>query len=291
MKIGRISYHGTDSYAVFMGNDTYLISDYLYKNNLSIFDLNNKTLLDNISEFHLVNESYNLLIPLKDVNQVRDFYTFEEHVRNSRKNRGLEMNPLWYQIPIYYYTNKDALRPSGEKIAKPSFTSELDLEIEIGIIIGKDGRNIEKNRALEYIYGLTLMNDWSARDLWRKEAALNLGPSKSKDFATSIGPYITTTDELAKKWNGKTFDIDVGSSVNGVPFSRSNMKDMYFSIGQMIEYCSMDSRLKKGDILMTGTMAGGCLFERNDPETRWLQAGDIVEIRSETLGILKNEVS
>jgi len=92
MKIGRISYHGTDSYAVFMGNDTYLISDYLYKNNLSIFDLNNKTLLDNISEFQLVNESYNLLIPLKDVNQVRDFYTFEEHVRNSSDHKGLDIS-------------------------------------------------------------------------------------------------------------------------------------------------------------------------------------------------------
>ncbi len=290
MKIGRVSYHGKDSYAVFVGDKLYIISDYLRKNNLSIFDLNNRSFEDNISEFQLINDMYNLLIPLKDVNQVRDFYTFEEHVKNSRKNRGLEMNPLWYQIPIYYYTNKDALIPGGEKIPKPSFTEELDLEIEIGIVIGKDGRNIENNIALEYVYGLTLMNDWSARDLWRDEAKLNLGPSKSKDFATSIGPYITTKEDLMDRWNGKTFDIRVDSSINNIPFSSSNMNDMYFSIGRMIEYCSMDSWLKKGDILMTGTMAGGCLFEKNNPETRWLQAGDIVEIRSETLGILRNEV-
>ena len=290
MKIGRISYEGKDSYAVFSGKEVYDLSDFLNGNKLSIFDFNSKIFKDHISEFHQVKGEYDLLVPLKEINQVRDFYAFEEHVKNSRKNRGLEMNPFWYEIPIYYYTNKEALISGGKKIAKPDFTRQLDLEVEIGIIIGKDGKNIKSDQALEYVYGLTLMNDWSARDLWRKEATLNLGPSKSKDFATSVGPYITTKDEIMDRWNGRTFDIRVDSSINGQPFSSSNMNDMYFSIGKLIEYCAMDSYLKRGDILMTGTMAGGCLFEKDDPETRWLQKGDVVEIRSETLGILKNEV-
>ncbi len=290
MKIGRILLNGSSSYAVFTDNSVYGISDFLRENKMPVYEFNTKEFEKNISEFAIIKDEYKFGVPLDNVNQVRDFYAFEEHVENSRKNRGLEMNPEWYKGPIYYYSNKDALIATGEKVHKPSFTEQLDLEVEIGIIVGKNGEDIKSKDALKYVFGLTLMNDWSARDLWRREAGLNLGPSKSKDFGTSIGPYITTTDELSHLWNGRSFDIEVSSRINGKTFSKSNMGDIYFSIGKMIEYCSMDSSIKIGDILMTGTMPGGCLFEKNDPGTEWLKRGDVIEISSDELGTLKNEV-
>ncbi len=231
-----------------------------------------------------------LLPPLERFGQIRDFYAFEEHASNSRKNRGLEMEPEWYNIPIYYYTSNSNLYGSMESVHYPTFTHELDLEVEIGIVIGKDGKNIDEKDAISHIFGLTLMNDWSARDLWRKEAKLNLGPSKSKDFATSIGPYITTMKDIEGMWNGKSFNINVKSYINGKKFSDSNMESIYWPLGKMISYASMDSTLRKGDILMTGTFPGGCIFERYREGMEWLHSGDQISISSETLGKLENKV-
>lgn len=230
-------------------------------------------------------------IPLQSVNQIRDFYAFEEHVRNSRKSRGLEMTDQWFQVPIYYFTNKDSLIPAEANLRKPAFTDKLDLEVEIGIVLKEGGKDISSYDAMDHVLGLTLMNDWSARDIWANvESKLNLGPSKSKDFATSIGPYITMMDELDELWDGKSFDIGVKSYINGEIFSDSNMNEIYWSIPRLIEYCSMGSELKAGDILMTGTMPGGCIFEKGEGSRPWLKQGDIVEIKSEVLGILKNKV-
>ena len=231
-----------------------------------------------------------LLPPVEKPGQIRDFYAFEEHAANSRKNRGLEMEPEWYNIPVYYYTSNSSLYGSMEQIPYPSFSSALDIEVEVGIIIGKDGRNIIEEDALSFIYGLTLMNDWSARDLWRKEARLNLGPSKSKDFATSIGPYITTIDEIEHLWNGHSFGINVKSFINGVKFSDSGLDQIYWSIGKILSYASMDSTVRRGDIIMTGTFPGGCIFEKYSEGKDWLRKGDTVMIKSDVLGELRNEV-
>ena len=231
-----------------------------------------------------------LLPPVEKPGQIRDFYAFEEHAANSRKNRGLEMEPEWYNIPVYYYTSNSSLYGSMEQIPYPSFSSALDIEVEVGIIIGKDGRNIIEEDALSFIYGLTLMNDWSARDLWRKEARLNLGPSKSKDFATSIGPYITTIDEIEHLWNGHSFSINVKSFINGVKFSDSGLDQIYWSIGKILSYASMDSTVRRGDIIMTGTFPGGCIFEKYSEGKDWLRKGDTVMIKSDVLGELRNEV-
>ena len=231
-----------------------------------------------------------LLPPVEKPGQIRDFYAFEEHAANSRKNRGLDMEPEWYNIPVYYYTSNSSLYGSMEQIPYPSFSSALDIEVEVGIIIGKDGRNIIEEDALSFIYGLTLMNDWSARDLWRKEARLNLGPSKSKDFATSIGPYITTIDEIEHLWNGHSFSINVKSFINGVKFSDSGLDQIYWSIGKILSYASMDSTVRRGDIIMTGTFPGGCIFEKYSEEKDWLRKGDTVMVKSDVLGELRNEV-
>ncbi|MHB1440192.1 MAG: fumarylacetoacetate hydrolase family protein [Cuniculiplasma sp.] len=291
MKIGRVQHDNKNYDVLFINGKPYDLSRILNDANISPFDLTKDIVQENMHRLIEIGGDFNFLVPLDRVNQIRDFYAFEEHARNSRKNRGLEMVPQWYEVPVYYYTNKDALLAHMEKMHKPSFTNQLDLEVEVGIVIGKDGRNIKQEDAISYIYGLTLMNDWSARDVWKRESLLNLGPSKSKDFATSIGPYITTVDEILKLWNGKSFNIELESYINNRLFSRSNMKDIYWGMGQIVEYCSQDVTLKRGDILMTGTFPGGCIFERNDPKLGWLKQGDVIEIRSEVLGSLKNEVN
>ena len=279
MKIGRGVFSGEVRRFIFM-DGKYLDAGNSGEDLLISPEIPNET---------LGNPEY-LLPPIKNPGQIRDFYAFEEHAANSRKNRGLEMEPEWYNIPAYYYTSNSSLYGSMQEIPYPSFSSAMDLEVEVGIIIGKDGRDVEEEDALSFIYGLTLMNDWSARDLWRKEARLNLGPSKSKDFATSIGPYITTTDEIEHLWNGHSFSINVKSFINGMKFSDSGLDEIYWSIGKIISYASMDSNIRKGDIIMTGTFPGGCIFEKYREGIHWLRKNDTVMIKSDVLGELRNEV-
>jgi fumarylacetoacetate (FAA) hydrolase len=127
----------------------------------------------------------------------RDFYAFEQHVKNARKKRGLEMVPEWYEAPVFYFSNTSGIVGPGSDIRKPPETNELDYELELAVVIGKEGRDIPVAAADDYILGFTILNDWSARDIQRREMKVGLGPAKGKDFATSIGPYLVTPDELA----------------------------------------------------------------------------------------------
>ncbi|MCL4345579.1 MAG: fumarylacetoacetate hydrolase family protein [Candidatus Thermoplasmatota archaeon] len=230
------------------------------------------------------------LPPMERTGQIRDFYAFEEHATNSRKTRGLEMLREWYETPVYYYTSNSSLYGSGMQVPYPEFTSKLDLEVEVGMIISRDGRNIREEDGINYIGGLVLMNDWSARDKWIPESRLNLGPSKSKDFATSIGPYITPLGDIMDLYDGRSFDIQVRSTINGEPFSDSNMREIYWPVGKLVSYASLESNLREGDIIMTGTFPGGCKFERQTGDTGWLERGDRVEIFADKLGKLVNVV-
>ena len=290
MKTGFLSKGQSKIPFVYENGTYYDASDFIREGDF--FDRDLRKLTENFEKKRMnqVTGQFTLDIPIKRVNQVRDFYAFEEHVRNSRNNRGLTMLNEWYNVPVYYYSNKEALIPSEQNMKKPNFTEKLDLEVEVGIIIGKSGYEIKMENAMDYVFGLTLMNDWSARDLWAAESKLNLGPSKSKDFATSIGPFITTKDELNQLWDGRSYDIEISSYINGKEFSRSNLNDIYFSIPKIIEYASLGTALKAGDILMTGTLPGGCIFEKGDANKRWLEIGDLVEISSSVLGTLSNRV-
>lgn len=232
-----------------------------------------------------------LLVPVPGVTSIRDFYSFEEHVRKARARRGLDMVPEWYDIPAYYYSSTSMLYPSGSTIPYPSFTSELDYEMEVAAVIGKEGINIRREDALSHVLGITLANDWSARDLQRKEMKIGLGPSKSKDFATSLGPYLTTLDELDdSKESDDRFDIAVEGYVNGKKYSAGNVKDMHWSFSELIEYASKGTRLRKGDVIMSGTVSTGCILELGPEEYGWLKRGDVVSIKSPILGELTNEV-
>lgn len=220
----------------------------------------------------------------------RDFYAFEQHVKTARENRGLEMIPEWYEIPVFYFSNHLAIKGPDEEICRPKECTWLDYELEVACVIGKEGRNIRADEAEEYIFGFCLLNDWSARDLQRKEMKVGLGPAKGKDFSTSIGPWIVTKDELDGFKAGKGFDLTMQAYVNGALLSEGNLKDLYYSFSEMIERASMDVTLYPGEVIGSGTVGTGCILELGQEVHRWLEPGDVVELKVEHLGVLKNTI-
>lgn len=231
------------------------------------------------------------------INSLRDFYAFEQHVKTARANRGKDMVPDWYDIPVFYFSNHNAICRHNEVVPIPRHTQWLDYELEIAFIIGKDGINIPAQEAMEYIAGYTVMNDWSARDTQRKEMRVGLGPAKGKDFATSLGPEFVEPAALEPYRIGEgaetRFDLTMTAQVNGMELSRGNAKDVYFTFAQLIERASADAMLFAGDVIGSGTVGTGCLLELKGEESplgRWLQPGDVVTMEIEGIGILQNTV-
>lgn len=231
-----------------------------------------------------------LKAPLPIPRSFRDFYAFEQHVKTARENRGLDMIPEWYEIPVFYFSNHLAIKGPGEEIIKPVNCNWLDYELEIACIIGKEGRNISADEADEYIFGYCILNDWSARDLQRNEMKVGLGPAKGKDFSTSIGPWIVTKDELEPFKLGKGFNLSMKARVNGVLLSKGNMKDLYYSFAEMIERASAGVTLYPGEMIGSGTVGSGCILELGEKVHRWLMPDDQVELEIDYLGVLQNEI-
>lgn len=213
-----------------------------------------------------------LLAPVRRPPSVRDFYAFEEHVKNARRLTGGEVSPEWYEIPAFYFSNPAAIYGPDDEIPYPEGSSALDYELEVAAVIGAEGA----------IAGFTVMNDWSARDLQRREMAIGLGPAKGKDFATSLGPVVVTPDELGD------LRLEMVARVNGEELSRGNLGDMYWSWEAIVEHAARNTELRTGDILGSGTVGTGCILEHGDE--RWLQPGDEVELEVEGLGVLRNRV-
>ncbi len=235
-----------------------------------------------------------LRAPLETPPSVRDFYAFEQHVKTARANRGLGMIPEWYEFPVFYFSNHRAIYGPEDFIPYPRKSSQLDIELEIACVIGRSGRDIPAEKGAEYIAGYMVMNDWSARDLQMEEMKLNMGPVKGKDFATSLGPWLLTPDELNEVKTGEgaaeRYDLTMTAKLNGKEISRGNFKDIYYSFPQMIERASLNTWLVPGDILGSGTVGTGCLLEHGPKRERWLETGDILELEVEKLGILRNTV-
>ncbi|OIK10924.1 fumarylacetoacetase [Bacillus sp. MUM 116] len=232
-----------------------------------------------------------LKAPLPVPKSFRDFYAFEQHVKTARENRGLEMIPEWYEIPVFYFSNHLAIKGPEEEIVIPADCEWLDYELEMACVIGKEGRNIPAEEADKYIFGYCILNDWSARDLQRKEMKVGLGPAKGKDFATSIGPWIVTKDELEHLRLGKGFNLSMRAHVNGVLLSEGNMKDIHYSFAEMIERASQGVTLYPGEIIGSGTVGTGCILELGQKMHRWLMAGDLVELEIEHMGVLRNTIT
>lgn len=227
-----------------------------------------------------------LKAPLPHPASIRDFYAFEEHVVTARSKRGLEVVPEWYDFPVFYFTNHNAVKGPGDLITRPHKCKKLDYELEIACVISKEGRNIKAHEAEDYIFGYMIMNDWSARDIQAQEMKVGLGPAKGKDFATSFGPYLVTADELPLHDN--KLNLMMEAHVNGERYSLGNVKDMYYTFGELIERASEDVTLYPGEVIGSGTVGSGCILEQSGRE--WLKPGDTVELSITHLGKLKNVI-
>jgi len=222
----------------------------------------------------------------------RDFYAFEAHVKNARKRRGLEMIPQWYEFPAFYFSNPGTLVGHEADVRAPRDCQELDYELELGIVIGKGGKDISAEEAWEHVAGFTIINDFSARDIQRKEMAIGLGPAKGKDFATGVGPYLVTLDEFQDRMDkAGRVDLEMIARVNGKELSRGNAKTMHFTWPQIIARASADAELFPGDLIGSGTIGTGCILELGPENTGgWLKPGDMVECEIERLGVLRNRI-
>jgi fumarylacetoacetate (FAA) hydrolase len=253
----------------------------------------------------VVVQSVHLLAPLPKPTSCRDGYAFRQHVAAARRNRGVEMIAEFDQYPIFYFTNHNAILGPGPIPCMADHFQKLDFELEAAIVVGKHGRNIAADEADEYIYGLTVMNDMSARTLQMEEMLLNLGPAKGKDFATTIGPCLVTLDELqayevpAKAGHvGKSWNLPMRARVNGIEVSAGNVSDMDWTFAEILERCAYGVDIYPGDLIGSGTVGTGCFLELNgtaklnDPNAvpQWLKEGDVVEMEIDHLGTLVNTI-
>ncbi len=236
-------------------------------------------------------EDVRIHAPIPRPPSIRDFYAFEDHVKAARARRGLQMAPEWYEFPAFYYSNPNAVYGPDEDVPVPNYTKRLDFELEVACVIGKPGMDITESAAEPYVAGYTIMNDWSARDVQEKEMTVGLGPAKAKDFATSLGPWLVTPDELEDKRAGPgRFRLAMTAQVNGKPLSKGEMSAMHWSFPQMISRASQSVNLEPGDVLGSGTVGSGSILELGPEAHRWLLPGDSVELEVERLGVLRNKV-
>ena len=259
------------------------------KQNISDLDhselqINGKSISINLNDVHL-------LPPVPNPTSFRDFYAFEQHVKAARKLRGLDMNPDWYRIPIFYFSNTTSIYGHKEEIPYPKETKELDFELELAIIIANGGKNIDKKDAEKFIAGYTILNDWSARDLQREEMQMNLGPAKGKDFANSFGPFMVTPDELNNHWENDKMNLRMTCYLNDNLISDGNTNDLYHSFPSMIQRASMNVDLKAGDYIGSGTVGTGCILELRPESTGgWLKKGDTIRLEIDNIGVLENTI-
>jgi fumarylacetoacetate (FAA) hydrolase len=197
----------------------------------------------------------------------------------------------WYDFPAFYYSNPHVIYGPGDDVPYPSYTKNLDYELEVACVIGRGGINIPETEAVGHIAGYMIMNDWSARDVQVGEMKIGLGPAKAKDFATSLGPWLVTADELQdrKKSPGK-FDLKMAAKVNGKQLSSGNMGRMHWTFPQMVARASQSVQLYPGDVFGSGTVGTGSLLELGPETHRWLAPGDVVELEIERLGVLRNKI-
>ncbi|MBU3713421.1 MAG: fumarylacetoacetate hydrolase family protein [Ferruginibacter sp.] len=250
-------------------------------------------------------EDAHVLAPVPHPTSCRDGYAFRQHVAAARRNRKVEMIPEFDQYPIFYFTNHNSIQGPGDIVCMPDHFEKLDFELEAAVVICKHGRNIRAEAADDYIGGLMIMNDMSARRLQMEEMLLNLGPAKGKDFSTVIGPMLVTLDELEsyevpckQGHTGKNWNLSMKCSVNGIQVSEGNLGDMDWTFAEIIERSSYGVDLYPGDVIGSGTVGTGCFLELNgtgklnDPnyKEQWLQAGDVVEMDIDGLGHLLNTI-
>jgi fumarylacetoacetate (FAA) hydrolase len=221
--------------------------------------------------------------PVPEPPSVRDFYAYERHVAASWRRRGGEVPEHWYQAPAFYFSNPASIVGPGEPVARPEATEMLDFELEIAAVVGAGGE----------IAGFTLMNDFSARDVQAREVTVGLGPHKAKDFATALGPHLVAPDQLP--YEDGRLRIEAWVTVNGGEVTRSDASEKHFAWPEIVAHAARDTRLRPGDVLGSGTLAGGCLLELGPQDfgggrERWIEPGDVVALHADGLGTLETPV-
>jgi len=238
-----------------------------------------------------------LLSPIPRPPSMRDAYAFRQHVETSRRNRGVPMIPEFDQFPVFYFTNHQAVFGPGPVPVLPLHLERLDFELECAMVVGKGGRNISADRADEHVVGLMIMNDLSARGLQMQEMKLSLGPAKGKDFATVLGPWLVTVDELqdVRKTgpDGDRYALGMSATVNGVQVSKDDLANISWTFAQIIERVSYGVELYPGEVIGSGTCGTGCFLELNGSgitKDQWLNPGDRVVLEVDRLGSLETEI-
>ena len=229
--------------------------------------------------------------PILAPRSMRDGYGFEQHVGIMWKRRGGEIPEAWYRLAVFYFSNVSEVRGPEDPVWAPRDSNELDYEIEVAALIDTPARDLSPDRAEQAIGGYTIFDDWSARDLQRDETAVRLGPAKGKDFASSIGPWLVTPDELEDARKRVGFDLEMRATVNGVETSRGRWSDAVHGFAELIARASADVTLRPGELLGSGTVGTGCLLEIKDETLgRYLEPGDVVELSIERLGTLRTPI-
>lgn len=298
---------------------------YVYKNSINIGLIINKNQVINIQDLKIkiddmidfidflnnknfqTHKKYNekklldlnqikILSPIEKPNSLRDAYAFKKHVEAGRKGRDLPMIKEFDLFPVYYYSNHSAITGPGNVFFHKKHFDRLDFELELAIVIAKEGKNIKIQDADDYIFGFMIMNDWSSRTIQKNEMKLNLGPAKGKDFGTSFGPYIITKDKLKNKQIktdvGSKYDLKMEAFINNKKVSEDNSKNMHWTFAQIVSHISIGTTLYPGDVIGSGTCATGCLLEINltNKTDKWLKLNDVVRLEIEGLGKLENKI-
>ncbi|MGA2082979.1 MAG: fumarylacetoacetate hydrolase family protein [Holophaga sp.] len=236
-----------------------------------------------------------LLAPVPRPPAMRDGYAFRQHVATARRNRGLDMVPEFDLFPVTYFTNHQAVVGPGPVEVLEHHLRRLDYELEVAAVVGRPLRNCTLEEADEAVFGFTIMNDWSARALQAEEMKLSLGPCKGKDFATSLGPWLVTRDELPLEPSpeGRVLRARMTCAVNGRLLSDGNAGTMNWTFAQILQRCAYGAQVVPGEVVGSGTVGTGCLLELNGSKVTdelWLREGDEVVMEVEGLGRLVNTV-
>ncbi|HYH28834.1 MAG TPA: fumarylacetoacetate hydrolase family protein [Pseudonocardia sp.] len=236
-----------------------------------------------------------LCAPIPRPPSVRDFLSFEEHLRNARGALGRRDVPqVWFEQPVFYFSNPAAIRGPDAEVPISPGCAEFDYEVEVAAVVGRAGSDLTPDEAEGLIAGYTVFCDWSARDVQARESKAGLGPAKGKDGATSIGPALVTPDELEPYRSGNGYRLAMRGSVNGRDLGGGTWADIHWSFGQMLAYASRGTELRPGDVLGSGTVGTGCLLELSGlhgaERYPWLRPGDVVTVAVEQLGDLTGRI-
>ena len=222
-----------------------------------------------------------VLCPLDKLASLRDFLSFESHVKAGAERRGTDVPDYWYEAPVYYKGNHRSVIGPDDPCPWPRYTKAVDFELELAMIVGMRGRDIARDRAGRHIFGFTVMNDFSARDIQAREISAWLGPAKGKDFATALGPCIVTADEVTSEP-----DLEMICRVDGEEWGRARSSEMHWSWAEILAHVSDGEDVYPGDVYGSGTPGGCCGLDLG----RRLAPGAIVELEIARIGVLRNRV-